>query len=264
MGCLTLLSDIGQQDATIAAVKGLCLQHLPDEQVIDIAHNVEPFHTQQAAYLLSAAYPHFPAKSYHIVLCDIFYSNKATLVMAEYNGSYILAPDNGILSLSFSEEIGEVKKCHIVEPDDTIITWANKAIDVIMRHSKDSNVIKQLADYTLQNAPKQHKAQIDSNSIECHVIHIDRFENVILNIRKEQFEEARAGRSFIIRFMRDDNLEKMSSNYFDVEEGKKLCRFNSAGYLEIAINRGRAASLFGFRLVRERQLIYNTIKIEFL
>ena len=38
----------------------------------------------------------------------------------------------------------------------------------------------------------------------------------------------------------------------------------ATNYLEIAINRGNAASLFGFSLHNEKSLFYNHVKIFFL
>ncbi len=94
---------------------------------------------------------------------------------------------------------------------------------------------------------------------ECEVIHIDRYENVVLNITKQQFEHMGNGRQFRLQFMRVEEINEISANYTDAREGFKLCRFNSNNYLEICINRGRAASLFGLRLGSRN----NDIKIFF-
>jgi S-adenosylmethionine hydrolase len=99
--------------------------------------------------------------------------------------------------------------------------------------------------------------------VECHVIHIDRFENVVINLTKEIFEQVGKGRPFSIQFMRDEEIKQLSTHYYNVQEGEKLCRFNETGYLEIAINRGKAASLLGLQLHRDRRLMYNTIKVYF-
>ena len=56
--------------------------------------------------------------------------------------------------------------------------------------------------------------------------------------------------SFVISifFKRFDPIEKISNNYSDVAIGKRLCFFNSAGCLEIAINMGKASSLLGLNI----------------
>ena len=68
-------------------------------------------------------------------------------------------------------------------------------------------------------------------------------------------------------------IDKISETYADVNEGEKLALFNSAGYLEIAINKGNAAGLFGLQGFSEKQLqqsqymnsrlFYQTVKVYF-
>jgi hypothetical protein len=58
-----------------------------------------------------------------------------------------------------------------------------------------------------------------------------------------------------------------------VGEGEKLALFNSAGYLEIAINKGNAAGLFGLKGYSDKfkqnsshlqgQLSYQTVRVYF-
>jgi hypothetical protein len=76
-------------------------------------------------------------------------------------------------------------------------------------------------------------------------------------------------------FKRDEVIDKISDTYADVPEGEKLALFNSAGYLEIAINKGNAAGLFGLQGFSEKQnqfaqnqfinnrLFYQTVKVFF-
>ena len=108
-----------------------------------------------------------------------------------------------------------------------------------------------------------HCREIIDNTVECHVVHIDRYENVVINLTRQQFDEIGQGRPFRIQFMRDEEIKQLSTHFNNVSEGQKLCRFNATGFMEIGINRGKAASLFGFKLFREGHFIYNTIKINF-
>ena len=69
-------------------------------------------------------------------------------------------------------------------------------------------------------------------------------------------------------------IEKISDNYASVYPGENMAWFNSAGYLEIAINKGNAAGLFGLQGFSEKQvqsqnqyvnnrLFYQTVKVYF-
>jgi S-adenosylmethionine hydrolase len=117
------------------------------------------------------------------------------------------------------------------------------------------------------------RPMLGNDYIEGQIIFIDNFENVIVNIHQDEFEQQRKGRSFKIVFKRDEVIDKISETYADVNEGEKLAMFNSAGYLEIAINKGNAAGLLGLQGFSEKQLqqsqymnsrlFYQTVKVYF-
>jgi S-adenosylmethionine hydrolase len=263
MGCITLLSDFGLQDASAASAKGILMQHVPDATIVDISHLVEPFHLQQAAYLLVAAYKNFPKGTCHVLLFDVFSEKMPRLLLCEKDGHYFLAPDNGLLSVAFATDLERVWKCFELSPPGVFKDWLNAIGNVVCELQTKKPTELQLSLCQLTNAPQHCRPVLGANTAECQVIHIDRYENVIINITKQQFDIVGKGRPFRIRFMRNEELTVLSTHYYNVREGEKLCRFNANDYLEISINRGKAASLFGLRLHSEQHLIYNTIKIFF-
>jgi S-adenosylmethionine hydrolase len=115
----------------------------------------------------------------------------------------------------------------------------------------------------MKAAPTVWQPCLWDDAVECQVIHIDRYENVVLNMRREQFDTLAAGRPFRVRFMRDDEISGISHSYCDVPAGEKLVRFNRSGFMEICMNRGKAASLLGFSMRREQHVIYSTVRIFF-
>lgn len=263
MGCITLLSDFGLQDASAASAKGILMQHAPDATIVDISHFIEPFHLQQAAYLLVTAYKNFPAGTCHVLLFDVFSEKTPRLLLCEKEGHYFIAPDNGLLAIAFGTELDGVWNCFELKPPGTFKDWLNTIGDLVQQLQTNVPAMLKLQPGTLANAPQHCRPVLGNNTAECQVIHIDRYENVVINITRQQFDIVGKGRPFRIHFMRDEEITEISTHYNNVREGEKLCRFNSANYLEIAINRGKAASLFGFRLHKEQHLIYNTIKIFF-
>jgi len=261
--CITLLSDFGVQDGSVATTKGILMQYLHDVPMVDVSHMVEPFHLQQAAYLMLSSYAAFPEGSCHVLLFDVFTERRPRLLLCEREGHFFLAPDNGVLPLAFGPELTAVSLCYELPETASFRDWIHQVgsvARVILSGRRDT---LKLGPCTVKTAPAQWQPRVWDDAVECQVVHIDRYENVVLNMRREQFEELSKGRTFSIRFMRDDEITRVSSNYCDVADGERLCRFNSAGFLEICINRGRAASLLGFRMLREHHLIYSTIRIFF-
>src|SRR5215210_4975359 len=123
MPCVTLLSDFGLQDASVAIAKGILMQHVPDAQIVDLSHLVETFNIQQAAYLLLSAYKNFPKGSCHVLLFDVFSERQPRLMLCEYEGHYLLAPDNGVLSLAFGERLTEVWQCYVLNAAGAFSDW---------------------------------------------------------------------------------------------------------------------------------------------
>jgi S-adenosylmethionine hydrolase len=69
---------------------------------------------------------------------------------------------------------------------------------------------------------------------------------VITDISREQFARFGKNLPFGIELFGDE-ITTISNNYYDVAEGEKLAFFNSAGYLEIAINKGSASALLNIK-----------------
>ena len=84
---------------------------------------------------------------------------------------------------------------------------------------------------------------ITSNQIRATIIHIDHFENAVVNLRKDMFERVRNERNFALYYKQNDPITFLSKDYGDVAIGDALAFFNSAGYLEIAINMDKASSM---------------------
>lgn len=262
MRCVTLLSDFGLMDASVATVKGILFQYTAGTPVIDISHLLEPYHLPQAAYILAAAFKNFPAGTVHVILFDIFSAPLPRLILAKQDEFYFLAPDNGVLPLAL-EPGYKAWQCFELKPEMNFREWIRQTGKAIRGLKQEDGYEHSLEPVEAMPPPRSWQPVIRENHIECHVIHIDRYENVVLNLTRKIFDEVGRGRNFSIEFMRDEEIREISSNYNSVKEGEKLCRFNDSGYLELAINRGKAASLFGLRLYQNHHLMYNTIKIFF-
>jgi S-adenosylmethionine hydrolase len=263
MNCVTLLSDFGLHDASVAYAKGVLMQHIPQVPIVDISHLVAPYHLYQAAYLLTSGYKSFAQGTCHVSLFDVFYDKEATMLLCEKDGHFFITPDNGILSLAFGNSIENVWAYQTLKAENGFKLWLETTGKLLQQLQEKGIESLGLPKGKLKNAPAHWLPQVEGNKLECHVIHIDRFENVVLNITQQQFEHYRNNRRFRIEFMRTEGIKTISKHYTDVKEGEKLCRFNTAGYLEIAVNRGCAASLFGMKLHLHQHLIYNTINIFF-
>lgn len=272
MALLTLTSDIGRQDYLAGAIKGQLLQVNPAFTVIDITHQLSPFNYPQSAYVCRNAIKNFPAFSYHIILVNLFEKKPDRLLLAFHDNQYVLCADNGLLTMILEDKPEMVIGLPL---DPTIPRDTMQCVRVFAHAVNDLANGKSLQDIgepDISITEKNHlKPLLGDNWMEGQIIFIDSFENVIVNITRKAFEEQRKGRTFRIVFKRDEVIDRISETYADVPEGEKLAMFNSAGYLEIAINKGPAAGLFGLQGYLENSqnsylqshLFYQTVKVFF-
>jgi S-adenosylmethionine hydrolase len=268
MPLLTLTSDFGIADPMMGAVKGVILKINEGFHVIDVTHDIAPFNFMQAAYLCKPLFKNYPPETFHLVLVNLFDSPINHLLLVKHQNQYLGIPDNGLITMILDGN-----------PDQVIslpIEGNNRSIGTLIQHwmtafqgvsaGQALRKIGEPVEELVQMRPM--KALISSQYIEGQILMIDRFNNVVVNITIHEFEEARKGRKFKILLLRDAFIEEISSIYSDVPEGEKLARFNEAGYLEIAINKGFAAPLFGLgeygqSSSQQKRQYYQTIKIFF-
>lgn len=246
MPIITLTSDLGLEDHYVAAIKGRVLTECKDVQIIDVSHYIMPFNIGHAAFVLRNAYNNFPANTIHLVCVNNESQRDGKYLLAQHQSHYFMAADNGVFSVLFD---GMAEKTYelIIEDKktDTSFAFLHTIVPAAcsLANGKSINELARPVNSIRQMFAMQ--SSVGDDYIRANVLYIDRFENVILNITRQQFEKARQGRNFYLLFRRNETIDRISNGYANAIEGEKLCLFNSAGYLEIAINHGKASSLLG-------------------
>ena len=263
MSIITLTTDYGLKDHFVGALKGKILSEYPEATIIDISHDIDPFNTVEASYIIGASYASFPKGTVHLIGVDLEFNKENQHIVMQWNDHYFIAADNGILSM-LSQKIVPQKivaiNIHDRLPNDA--TDLDVFVKVACHIAKGGllNIIGKEIKNIKQVIDLQAVAANDGNSLKGYVIYIDHFGNVVTNISKKQFLEVSKGRPYEI-VMRTKNIKTILPNYsaiassekYEIKnyEGEKLAIFNEAGFLEIAIFRsnpskvGSANSLLG-------------------
>ena len=263
MSIITLTTDYGLKDHFVGALKGKILSEYPEATIIDISHDIDPFNTVEASYIIGASYTSFPKGTVHLIGVDLEFNKENQHIVMQWNDHYFIAADNGILSM-LSQKIVPQKivaiNIHDRLPNDA--TDLDVFVKVACHIAKGGllNIIGKELKNIKQVVDLQAVIANDGNSLKGYVIYIDHFGNVVTNISKKQFLEVAKGRSYEI-VMRTKNIKTILPNYsaiassekYEIKnyEGEKLAIFNEAGFLEIAIFRsnpskvGSANSLLG-------------------
>jgi len=266
MSIITLTTDFGTKDHSAAAVKGVIYNELPEAIIVDITHQVSPFHIHEGAYIIKNAYTNFPKGSIHIIGIESEATPENKHIAVLLNEHYFICADNGIISLITSE----FKPQTIVEvnlPDTVInnfpeVTVFARVACHLARGGKLDVIGKRIEEIKKLTGTSPISNQ-GGNQIVGSVIYIDNYGNVITNITKSYFEKIQKGRNFKITARRvsfTTIVERYSDAInFDIdknkreEDGKQIALFNTSGYLELAIYKsnpetyGAASTLFGLK-----------------
>ena len=275
MAIITLSTDIGQNDYVVGAIKGQLLQAVSSASIIDITHQLVASNYLHAAYVCTNAFSFYPAGSFHVVIINLFETLPSHLLIALYKDQYIICPDNGILTMIVGEKPADVFSIDISNKINGGVLNCTAAIAELLKALEQNiplgNITKPFADI---KEMYPFRSTTGPDWIDSQIIFIDQFENVVINITKTEFEEQCKGRKFkiILPVRNDGGIETISENYASVEQGERLAWFNSAGYLELAINKGNLAGLFGLKrysggttlnALPQNKLMYERVKIYF-
>ncbi len=254
MPIVTLSTDIGQTDFIVGAIKGQLIQAVSTANIIDISHQLSSQNYIQAAYICSNSFKHYPVATFHIVIINLFDSMPACLLVAKHNGHFIACPNNGILTMITGTKPDNIISINIDQKKFLgVLEYTQVIADAFFRLSKGDSF--ELIGQKITEIEEKYplRSTVGSDWIDSQIIFIDNFENVVVNLTYHEFEEHRKGRNFKIIFTRNEDILKLSKNYASVEPGEILAWFNSAGYLEIAVNKGNLAGLFGLTGFSETQ-----------
>ncbi|OXE98181.1 hypothetical protein BC749_11520 [Flavobacterium araucananum] len=263
MSIITLTTDYGLKDHFVGSLKGKILSEYSDVTIVDISHDVDPFNTAEASYIIGASYLSFPKGTVHLIGVDIERNKENQHIAMQWNDHYFICADNGILSMLTQKIVPQkIVAINIHDRFPSESSDLDIFIQVACHISKGGllNVIGKEITAVKEINELQPVIANDGNSIKGYVIYIDHFGNVVTNISKRQFLEIAKGRPYEI-VMKPKSIKTILPNYSAIAssakypiktyEGEKLAIFNEAGFLEIAIFRsnpskvGSANSLLG-------------------
>lgn len=254
MALVTLTTDFGWRDHYQALLKGAMLCKNDRLHIIDISHDIANYDIVQAAFLFRNAWRSFPKGTIHVLSVNDFSGGHMAFIALRHEGQYFIGPDNGIFSLVFDELPSDIYQLDFDDHGQFPLKdiYAN-AVGHIANEYPFSEIGQPVGEIVKRIT---FQPVTGHSHIRGSVIHIDKYENIVVNINHFLFERVGQDRDFTLYFKRHEPIITLSRHYHDVSVGEVLCLFNASGYLEIAINMGKAASMLGLN-------IEDTVQIDF-
>ncbi len=240
-----LITDFGHSDAYVATMKSVIYSINSSLKIIDITHDIEPQNIEQANFILATIADYLPKQSTLIGVVDPGVGSRREAVVIEtLDGKYFVGPNNGLFTtLTYKFGISRVWELSQSPYNLQPVSSTFHGRDIFAPNG--AKIAEGIGLDYLQAAtfPKEslvlNKIQLPSKPGDVRVIHIDRFGNLILNIKDlEIFEDTN---SPSIPFM-GRNIPYVSS-FSDVNENELGLLKGSSGFLEIFCRNGNAADV---------------------
>jgi S-adenosylmethionine hydrolase len=237
-------------------MKGVILGINPGARIVDISHTIEPQNILQAAFVLGTAHEAFPGVTVHLVVVDPGVGTERRGIILKTPNAYFVAPDNGVLTYVM-QDYGQDGR---LTPRLEGVSLTNRKYwrspvsptfhgrDVFAPVAAHLSLGVPLRDFgeaiaSIRMLPVAGVSQRADGTLIGSVVHIDRFGNVITNIKCERM----TGKPWkTVVEVAQHRIEGVSRTYSE-HEGL-LAITGSSNRLEIAMKEGSASQFLGARV----------------
>jgi S-adenosylmethionine hydrolase len=242
---ITLTTDFGEADYFVPAMKGAIYSINPDVEIVDLTHQVPPHDIYAAAFTLLGCYKDFPKMTLHLVVVDPGVGSSRRPIMVMTDNYVFIGPDNGVFSYIYERE--HVNRIvHFTESHYFRSTVSNTfhgrdifapCAAYVSKQVEWKRMGEEITDPVKFNIPTP--VTLDK-AVRGHVIHIDRFGNIITNITPDELtaEQVSAGARAKVG---NHEAARVLTHFAEAAKGELFAYFGSAGFLELAVARQSAA-----------------------
>lgn len=267
---VTLLTDFGEHDTYVGAMKGVILTIAPDAQLVDISHQVAPQDIRQAASILSSVYAYYPQHTVHLAVVDPGVGTERHPIALETPRGIFVAPDNGLLTYIRLQEPSSTpvlldnNSYWLPSPSNTF--HGRDIFSPVAAHLANGVPVRQMGTIleTIALLPLA-PLEITSTAIRGKIMQIDRFGNLLTNISYLHWLDTE---TLEFRYIQTENnepatiqlnaatvritcgwhaLQGIHKTYGTAGPGQALAIIGSNGELEVAVNQGSASDVLAIR-----------------
>jgi S-adenosyl-L-methionine hydrolase (adenosine-forming) len=246
---ITLTTDFGTSDHLVGSMKGVILNINPAARIVDINHSVVPYDILDGALSIANAYSYFPSRTIHVVIVDPGVGTERRPILVSGEKQFFVAPDNGVLSPIFEREACTVRHItaghYFLNPISPTFHgrdifaptagWLSKTFQT----EAFGEVVTDFVRFTMP------KAKSSGQSVKGVVLRVDAFGNLMTNFTAEDIPAGALSGGAIKLIVNGKPVVKFVQTFAAGAAGEAVAVLGSAGYLEIAVNRGSAARVLG-------------------
>jgi hypothetical protein len=232
---IALFTDFGRDGPYVGQMHAVLAREAPQVARVDLFHDASAYDMRSAAYLLPAYSACLPEGSVCLAIIDPGVGGQRRPVMLRADNRWYVGPDNGLFTLV--ERRARETECRV-------IGWRPNGLSASF-HGRDlfAPVAARLA------RGEMPESRLDALTPPpgppwpddwARILYIDRFGNAVTGLRAGGLP-----RSAILAV--GDRALKYARVFADVAEGEGFWYENANGLIEIAVNRGSAARVYGLK-----------------
>jgi S-adenosylmethionine hydrolase len=250
---IALFTDYGWEDPYVAQLKGVIIAIDPSARLLDLTHAVSPFNVGEGSYLLDQSAEEFPAGTIFVAVVDPQVgTDRDPILLETAKEKFYIGPDNGLFTHVLDREgflkAWKLDQTQYFRPGAVSYSFHGRDIfGPIAAHLASGTAPDKLGtEITSANSlnllPEKAPA-FSAGSLTVEVEHLDRYGNVILNLRadSELASRLKDGNLVKISVARETYSAPLVKTYGDIEKGRLILLYGGSGLLEIAMNQGSAA-----------------------
>jgi len=248
---IVFLTDYGRSDSFVGICHGVMARIAPDARVIDLTHSVPRQDILRGAVELARAVPYMPSDAVYVAVVDPGVGSDRRAVAVAAGASFLVGPDNGVLSLAW-EATGGVAAAVEIASEFVVLAPVSRTFhgrDVFAPAAAHLAAGMRLEDL----GPAVDSASLDrldvpgpmvaDGAVGARVTATDGFGNVQLNATDRDLDAAgvAAGRVLVVNGRR---LPR-AGTFAELPEREPGLIVDSDGQLAIVVNHGSAAHMLG-------------------
>jgi S-adenosyl-L-methionine hydrolase (adenosine-forming) len=254
---ITFLTDFGVADDLVGTCHGVMKRIAPEVEIIDITHSIAPHQVLQGALVLRNTLPYMP-EGVHLAVVDpgVGTDRKAIALRSGDDRLYV-GPDNGLLIPAAERMGGIVDAWELTEPAYRLAPLSRTFHGRDVFSPAAAFLAGGLAPAELgppldpDTLARLHVPvpQISAGEIVAHVLIVDRFGNVQLNLTASDLEQVGIvpGTRIELEMGLEQYYAVAARTFADVARGDIVLYEDSYRNIAIAINEGDAAAVISAR-----------------
>ncbi len=240
---IVFLSDFGYRNEWVGICHSVIAASSPQSRIVDLSHGVPPLDVRAGALLLNDSRRFFPAEGVVLAVVDPSVGNDRDVAIETRQGRLLVGPDNGLLGFLWAAD-GGIKRAHEITLERIIlhpVAPSLHARDVLAPAAAFLAAGGGLAELGPELDPAGlttldfPSATVERQKIECEVLDLNRFGNVLLNVTASDLTESGLDQADVIAIDATGGsaLARRVATYTDVDSGDWGLIVDPRGWLSV-------------------------------